>query len=140
MLGLLILLLALLIAAPLAWRFTRRAAPPTPAPTPEIIPPLPSQDVRPTAPTLVMPGESAALLDDAQAEMLADISPEQLRHLMAAVPGDVMARAIGQEDLTSHAPVTEEQRQELQGLGGALDSLDLWNLGSAPDPKDVPTP
>ncbi|ALW87993.1 hypothetical protein AUC44_03005 [Deinococcus actinosclerus] len=84
-----------------------------------------------------MPGEGGELLHDAQSEMLADVSPEELQRLMAAVPRDVMGRAIGQEELTSHAPVTAEQRQELQGLGSALDDLDFWNVEES-DPKNPP--
>ncbi|GGN38378.1 hypothetical protein [Deinococcus daejeonensis] len=134
MLGFLIVIV-LLAAAAFAWRATRRAAPPQATRPPEPAAPLPAQDVRPTAPTLVMPGEGGELLDDAQSEMLADVSPEELQRLMAAVPQDVMRRAIGQEDLTSHAPVTAEQRQELQGLGSALDDLDFWNMDGKDPPK-----
>ncbi|GGB58835.1 hypothetical protein [Deinococcus soli (ex Cha et al. 2016)] len=135
MLGFLIVIV-LLAAAAFAWRVTRRAAPPQAPRVPEPAAPLPAGDVRPTAPTLVMPAEGGELLHDAQSEMLADVSPEELQRLMAAVPRDVMGRAIGQEDLTSHAPVTAEQRQELQGLGSALDDLDFWNMDG--DQKDPP--
>lgn len=136
----LLITLLLLAAAAFAWRATRRAAPPTPpaAPAPvmsEPAAPLPLQDVRPTAPTLVVSGGNTDLLHDAQSEMLADVDAAQLQRLMAAVPEDVMGRAIGQEDLTSHAPVTAEQRQELQGLGSALDDLDFWNMDGKDPPK-----
>lgn len=134
MLGFLIVIV-LLAAAAFAWRATRRAAPPQAPRVPEPAAPLPDHDVRPTAPTLVMPGESAALLHDAQSEMLADVDAAQLQRLMAAVPEDVLGRAIGQEDLTSHAPVTAEQREELQGLGSALDDLDFWNMDGKDPPK-----
>ncbi|NTY00344.1 hypothetical protein [Deinococcus sp. JMULE3] len=132
---LVLLILVLLAAAAFAWRVTRRPPPPPAPQTAEVHAPLPAQDVRPTAPTLVMPGESAALLHDAQSEMLADVDAAQLQRLMAAVPEDVLGRAIGQEDLTSHAPVTAEQREELQGLGSALDDLDFWNMDGKDPPK-----
>jgi len=132
-----VIVIVLLAAAAFAWRATRRAAPPQATRPPEPAAPLPAGDVRPTAPTLVMPGEGGELLHDAQSEMLADVSPEELQRLMAAVPRDVMGRAIGQEELTSHAPVTAEQRQELQGLGSALDDLDFWNVEES-DPKNPP--
>ncbi|GGR98442.1 hypothetical protein [Deinococcus sedimenti] len=127
-----LIVLVLLAAAAFAWRATRRPTPPQAPKTAEPVAPLPAQDVRPTAPTLVMPTESTELLHEAQSEMLTDVDPEELQRLMAAVPQEVMARAIGQEELTSHAPVTDEQRQELQGLGSALDDLDFWNMDESP--------
>lgn len=131
----LLITLLLLAAAAFAWRATRRAAPPQAPRVPEPAAPLPAGDVRPTAPTLVVSGGNTDLLHDAQREMLADVDAAQLQRLMAAVPEDVMGRAIGQEDLTSHAPVTAEQRQELQGLGSALDDLDFWNMDGKDPPK-----
>ncbi|MVN85275.1 hypothetical protein GO986_00630 [Deinococcus sp. HMF7620] len=66
-----------------------------------------------------------AILSDA----LLDVTPEQLQRLMAAVPEDVMARAIGRDDKVNQGPVKAEDLQQLQGIGGALDDLDIWSFG-----------
>ncbi|PTA68444.1 hypothetical protein C8263_07845 [Deinococcus arcticus] len=67
--------------------------------------------------------------DEILSDALLDVTPEELRRLMAAVPEDVMARAIGQVDDVRTQPVKAEDLQQLQGLGSALDELDIWSFG-----------
>ena len=75
----------------------------------------------------VTPAVPDAVLSDA----LLDASPEQLGRLLASVPTEVMTQALGrhgnsQDSVRSLRP---EDRQQLSGLGDALDDLDIWNFG-----------
>lgn len=75
----------------------------------------------------VTPAVPDAVLSDA----LLDASPEQLSRLLASVPTEVMTQALGrhgnsQDNVRSLRP---EDRQQLSGLGDALDDLDIWNFG-----------
>ena len=75
----------------------------------------------------VTPAVPDAVLSDA----LLDASPEQLGRLLASVPTEVMTQALGrhgnsQDSVRSLRP---EDRQQLSGLGVALDDLDIWNFG-----------
>lgn len=80
-----------------------------------------------TARAAVTPTVPDAVLSDA----LLDASPEQLSRMIAAVPTEVMSQALGKDAPRKDdvRPLRAEDRQQLSGLGDALDDLDIWNFG-----------
>ncbi|UBV43050.1 hypothetical protein LAJ19_02160 [Deinococcus taeanensis] len=141
-----LIVLVLLAAAFLLWRAASRrarsAAPVRPVPP---VSPRRAEDVRrdvpppalvpPTAAAVTLPVAAALepLPDEVLNEVLTDVTPEELSRLMASVPEEVLARAIGQDLQGSTPPATAEDLQQLQGLGSAVDDLDFWSLGDPPD-------
>ena len=75
----------------------------------------------------VTPAVPDAVLSDA----LLDASPEQLGRLLASVPTEVMTQALGRHGNSQDSvrSLRAEDRQQLSGLGDALDDLDIWNFG-----------
>lgn len=128
-------------------------APPVPAPAPVIPPaalvaapvvatsPLPPGTAALDEPDAVRPEVSAAALatarasvrpdvpDEVLSDALLDVTPTQLQQMFAAVPTHVMAQAIGRQDDVSKTPVQAQDLAQLQGLGDAVDELDIWSFG-----------
>ncbi|MFC4638106.1 hypothetical protein [Deinococcus hohokamensis] len=123
------------VAAPLA------AAPIVAAPVVAAGTPLPPGTAALDDPDAVRPEVSAAALASARASVrpdvpdevlsdaLLDVTPTQLQQMFAAVPTHVMAQAIGRQDNVSQTPVKAQDLAQLQGLGDAVDELDIWSFG-----------
>lgn len=92
---------------------------------PDAIRPEVSADVLASARASVQPEVPDEVLSDA----LLDATPEQLQKLFATVPTEVMAHAIGRTDNVSSTPVHAQDLAQLQGLGSAVDELDIWSFG-----------
>ncbi|MFC4426679.1 hypothetical protein [Deinococcus navajonensis] len=67
--------------------------------------------------------------DEVLSDALLDVTPTQLQQMFAAVPTHVMAQAIGRQDNVSQTPVKAQDLAQLQGLGDAVDELDIWSFG-----------
>ncbi|MFD1731252.1 hypothetical protein ACFSC4_09610 [Deinococcus malanensis] len=92
---------------------------------PDAIRPEVSADVLASARASVQPEVPDEVLSDA----LLDVTPAQLQQLFATVPTEVMAHAIGRTDDVSRTPVQAGELAQLQGLGSAVDELDIWSFG-----------
>ncbi len=66
--------------------------------------------------------------DGVLADALLDATPEQLQQLFAAVPSEVMAAAMGQDEVQQR-PLRADERAKLQGVGDSVDDLEIWNFG-----------
>ncbi|ACO46928.2 hypothetical protein DEDE109153_11590 [Deinococcus deserti] len=93
---------------------------------PDAIRPEVSADLLASARASVQPEVPDEVLSDA----LLDVTPAQLQQLFASVPTDVMAHAIGRTDDVSTAPVQAQDLEQLQGMGNAVDELDIWSFGN----------
>ncbi|GAA4016942.1 hypothetical protein GCM10022631_31880 [Deinococcus rubellus] len=73
-------------------------------------------------------GVSADVPDGVLADALLDATPEQLQHLFAAVPAEVMAAAMGKDDV-QRRPHRAEDLAQLRSVGDSLDELEIWSFG-----------
>lgn len=68
--------------------------------------------------------------DGVLADALLDATPEQLQHLFAAVPQDVIAAAVGKgQDDVQHKPLRAEDLAQLRGVSESVDDLEIWSFG-----------
>lgn len=73
-------------------------------------------------------GVSAEVPDGVLADALLDATPEQLQHLFAAVPDEVMAAAMGKDNV-QRRPHKAEDLAQLRSVGDSLDELEIWSFG-----------
>lgn len=73
-------------------------------------------------------GVRAEVPDGVLADALLDATPEQLQHLFAAVPAEVMAAAMGTDD-APRRPHRAEDLAQLRSVGDSLDELEIWSFG-----------
>ena len=130
---LLALALGLLIlgAGVAAWRL-RRFAPPGTALLDEETAQRPAVDAAALAAARAR--VSSLVPDAVLSDALLDASPQQLTRLLAAVPGEVMAGALGHGagrpgEQVVQSPATAQDFAQLRGLGNAVDELDIWAFG-----------
>ena len=71
---------------------------------------------------------SSDVPDGVLADALLDATPEQLQHIFASVSQDVMAAAMGRDEVQQR-PMRAEDRAQLQGAGDSVDDLEIWNFG-----------
>ncbi|TSA87210.1 hypothetical protein FNU79_04785 [Deinococcus detaillensis] len=68
--------------------------------------------------------------DGVLADALLDATPEQIQHLFAAVPQEIIAAAVGKsKDNVQQAPLKAEDLAQLRGVGDSVDDLEIWSFG-----------
>ncbi|WP_425146285.1 hypothetical protein [Deinococcus sp.] len=76
-------------------------------------------------------GVSGAVPDSVLADALLDATPDQLRHLFAAVPAEVLAAVVGDTGNRDHSgsqPLRAEDLAALRGVANSVDDLDIWSF------------
>ena len=154
----LILFLGVVVLAVLAWVVLRQVkaapkAPPAPAKTIEPAPskaiPVPSEQVRPAAPSVldehdaerreidtatlqhVRSAVTSAVPDAVLADALQHTDARQLAQVFAGVDVAVLAAAMGETSGHPDQTVRPEDRKALIGVEAAVDDLDIWSFGES---------
>lgn len=73
---------------------------------------------------------SSAVPDGVLADALLDATPEELEHLFASVPKEVMDAAMGKDNV-QHAPLNAEDLAQLSGFSNSVDDLEIWSFADS---------
>ncbi|MBB5234592.1 hypothetical protein [Deinococcus budaensis] len=135
---LLIVLLVLVVAAVLlSLRKRRSAGPRLPSARPPGTAGLDEEvalrpDVDPAAVAAARARISADVPDEVLSDALLDATPRQLASMLAAVPAEVMAGAVGRPAGAGAAQPQQASREDLASLkkvSESVDDLEIWSFG-----------
>ncbi|GAA5513706.1 hypothetical protein Dcar01_02451 [Deinococcus carri] len=87
-------------------------------------------DIDPAALAAARASITPAVPDEILSDALLDATPKQLATLIASVPTDVMAAAVGHDASTQpRTQARAEDLAQLRKVGEAVDDLEIWSFG-----------
>ncbi|MEW6421729.1 MAG: hypothetical protein AB1511_08375 [Deinococcota bacterium] len=87
-------------------------------------------EVDPAAVAAARARVSQAVPDEMLSDALLDATPKQLAQMLATVPEDVMAAAVGAEARAQQqGPARPEDLAQLRKVSEAVDDLEIWSFG-----------
>ncbi|MBI0446601.1 hypothetical protein [Deinococcus sp. DB0503] len=122
--------LVVLVVAALLWGRKQRASRPKPPGTAGLDEETAVRpEVDPAAVAAARARVSQAVPDEMLSDALLDATPKQLAQMLAAVPEDVMAAAVGAKPQVQQGPARPEDLAQLRKVGEAVDDLEIWSFG-----------